>query len=145
MKKEIRPMAWASGASGVPLGAFGFVFCETAAERATVLVLAAVFNGRRRAHLQGQTVADEARRGRLAVHRLVLRPVDRDRALLREAGGEKPLRILRRRPELPWWLLGTSMVATSFSSDTPLAVTGIVIKDGIAGNCCGGTSCSAGR
>ena len=36
--------------------------------------------------------------------------------------------------KLPWWLLGTSMVATSFSSDTPLAVTGIVIKDGIAGN-----------
>ncbi len=35
---------------------------------------------------------------------------------------------------LPWWLLGTSMVATSFSSDTPLAVAGIVIKDGISGN-----------
>lgn len=35
---------------------------------------------------------------------------------------------------LPWWLLGTSMVATSFAADTPLAVTGIVIKDGIAGN-----------
>jgi Na+/proline symporter len=35
---------------------------------------------------------------------------------------------------LPWWLLGTSMVATTFSSDTPLAVTGIVIKDGISGN-----------
>jgi solute:Na+ symporter, SSS family len=35
---------------------------------------------------------------------------------------------------LPWWLLGTSMVATSFSSDTPLAVTGIVVKDGVAGN-----------
>ncbi len=35
---------------------------------------------------------------------------------------------------LPWWLLGTSMVATSFSADTPLAVTGIVIKDGVAGN-----------
>ncbi len=35
---------------------------------------------------------------------------------------------------LPWWLLGTSMVATSFSSDTPLAVTGIVIKDGVSGN-----------
>jgi solute:Na+ symporter, SSS family len=35
---------------------------------------------------------------------------------------------------LPWWLLGTSMVATSFSSDTPLAVTGIVLKDGVAGN-----------
>jgi SSS family solute:Na+ symporter len=35
---------------------------------------------------------------------------------------------------LPWWLLGTSMVATTFSSDTPLAVTGIVVKEGIAGN-----------
>ena len=35
---------------------------------------------------------------------------------------------------LPWWILGTSMVATSFASDTPLAVTGIVIKDGISGN-----------
>jgi SSS family transporter len=35
---------------------------------------------------------------------------------------------------LPWWLLGTSMVATTFAADTPLAVTGIVIKDGIAGN-----------
>lgn len=35
---------------------------------------------------------------------------------------------------LPWWLLGTSMVATSFSADTPLAVTGIVVKDGVAGN-----------
>jgi SSS family solute:Na+ symporter len=35
---------------------------------------------------------------------------------------------------LPWWLLGTSMVATTFSSDTPLAVTGIVVKDGVSGN-----------
>ena len=35
---------------------------------------------------------------------------------------------------LPWWLLGTSMVATTFAADTPLAVTGIVIKDGISGN-----------
>ncbi len=35
---------------------------------------------------------------------------------------------------LPWWLLGTSMVATSFSADTPLAVTGIVLKDGVSGN-----------
>ncbi len=35
---------------------------------------------------------------------------------------------------LPWWLLGTSMVATSFAADTPLAVTGIVLKDGISGN-----------
>ena len=35
---------------------------------------------------------------------------------------------------LPWWLAGTSMVATTFASDTPLAVTEIVVKDGISGN-----------
>ncbi len=33
-----------------------------------------------------------------------------------------------------WWLAGTSMVATTFSADTPLLVTGIVYKQGIAGN-----------
>lgn len=35
---------------------------------------------------------------------------------------------------LPWWIAGTSMVATTFAADTPLAVTGLVIKKGIAGN-----------
>ncbi len=35
---------------------------------------------------------------------------------------------------LPWWLVGTSMVATTFAADTPLAVTGMVARDGIAGN-----------
>ena len=35
---------------------------------------------------------------------------------------------------LPWWLAGTSMVATSFSVDTPLFVTGIVRTDGIQAN-----------
>jgi SSS family solute:Na+ symporter len=35
---------------------------------------------------------------------------------------------------LPWWLAGTSMVATTFAADTPLAVTGLTIKDGLAGN-----------
>ncbi len=32
---------------------------------------------------------------------------------------------------LPWWVLGTSMVATTFAADTPLAVTGFVRHDGI--------------
>jgi Na+/proline symporter len=36
--------------------------------------------------------------------------------------------------ELPWWLAGTSMVATTFASDTPLAITGIVRTQGIWGN-----------
>lgn len=35
---------------------------------------------------------------------------------------------------LPWWIAGTSMVATTFGADTPLAVTEIVKKNGIAGN-----------
>ncbi|QDT72322.1 sodium:solute symporter family protein [Lacipirellula limnantheis] len=34
----------------------------------------------------------------------------------------------------PWWLAGTSMVATTFAADTPLAVTELVAKNGIAGN-----------
>lgn len=36
--------------------------------------------------------------------------------------------------DVPWWLAGTSMVATTFAADTPLAVTGLVAKGGIAGN-----------
>ena len=35
---------------------------------------------------------------------------------------------------MPWWLAGTSMVATTFAADTPLAVTGLTVKYGIAGN-----------
>ncbi len=35
---------------------------------------------------------------------------------------------------LPWWLVGVSMVATTFAADTPLAITGIVARQGIAGN-----------
>jgi Na+/proline symporter len=34
---------------------------------------------------------------------------------------------------LPWWVLGTSIVATMFAADTPLAVTGLVGNDGISG------------
>jgi len=33
-----------------------------------------------------------------------------------------------------WWLAGTSMVATTFAADTPLLVTGLVYRQGIAGN-----------
>ena len=35
---------------------------------------------------------------------------------------------------MPWWLLGISMVATTFSADTPNLVTDIVRKNGVAGN-----------
>src|SRR5258706_15726008 len=36
--------------------------------------------------------------------------------------------------QLPWWLAGLSMVATTFAADTPLAVTELVGQNGIAGN-----------
>ena len=35
---------------------------------------------------------------------------------------------------MPWLLAATSMVATTFAADTPLAVTGLVAKNGLAGN-----------
>src|SRR5512136_1524963 len=35
---------------------------------------------------------------------------------------------------VPWWLAGLSMVATTFSSDTPNLVTNIVRSNGVAGN-----------
>jgi Na+/proline symporter len=35
---------------------------------------------------------------------------------------------------LPWWIAGTSLVATSFAADTPLAITEIVAEKGLAGN-----------
>lgn len=35
---------------------------------------------------------------------------------------------------MPWWLLGISMVATTFSADTPNLVTQFVREDGISGN-----------
>ncbi|HEV3486394.1 MAG TPA: hypothetical protein VG106_13370 [Vicinamibacterales bacterium] len=35
---------------------------------------------------------------------------------------------------VPWWLAGVSMVATTFAADTPLAVTGMVAVNGVAGN-----------
>ena len=51
----------------------------------------------------------------------------------RRAGGDLRQFFLSGR-NLPWWLSGTSMVATTFAADTPLAVTGIVAASGVAGN-----------
>ena len=44
---------------------------------------------------------------------------------------------------VPWWLAGTSMVATTFAADTPLAVTGMVAVGGSPGTGCGGASSRA--
>ena len=54
-------------------------------------------------------------------------------AFARRAGGSTSDFFLSGR-NVPWWLAGTSMVATTFGADTPLAVTGMVARSGIAGN-----------
>ncbi|MGH9577083.1 MAG: sodium:solute symporter family transporter, partial [Terriglobales bacterium] len=51
----------------------------------------------------------------------------------RRAGGSMQEYFVSGR-EVPWWLAGTSMVATTFAADTPLLVTGLVFRYGIAGN-----------
>src|SRR5262249_59472233 len=51
----------------------------------------------------------------------------------RRARGSPPEFFLSGR-DVPWWLAGTSMVATTFAADTPLVVTGMVARYGIAGN-----------
>ncbi|NIP80163.1 MAG: hypothetical protein GWM90_13450, partial [Gemmatimonadetes bacterium] len=43
----------------------------------------------------------------------------------RRAGEDREAFFLSGR-KLPWWLLGTSMVATTFSTDTPNLVTDLV-------------------
>ncbi|MHC5068662.1 MAG: sodium:solute symporter family transporter, partial [Planctomycetota bacterium] len=52
---------------------------------------------------------------------------------MRQAGKSEGEFFLGGR-SMPWWLLGFSMVATTFSTDTPNFVTNVVRKDGVAGN-----------
>jgi len=54
-------------------------------------------------------------------------------AVARRAQGSTSDYFLSGR-SLPWWLAGTSMVATTFAADTPLAVTELVARHGVAGN-----------
>jgi Na+/proline symporter len=54
-------------------------------------------------------------------------------AVARRAGRSTTDYFLSGR-HMPWWLLGTSMVATTFSTDTPNLVTDIVRQNGVAGN-----------
>ena len=52
-------------------------------------------------------------------------------ARVRRCGGD---RCFLSGRSVPWWLAGTSMVATTFGADTPLVVTGLIYKQGIEGN-----------
>ena len=49
-------------------------------------------------------------------------------------GGRNVAEFFLSGRNVPWWLAGISMVATTFAVDTPLAVTGFVVQHGIAGN-----------
>jgi len=51
----------------------------------------------------------------------------------RRAGRDTTSFFLSNR-QMPWWLLGVSMVATTFSTDTPNLVTEIVRSNGVSGN-----------
>lgn len=48
--------------------------------------------------------------------------------------GRSPEQFFAAGRSLPWWLAGTSIAATMFASDTPLAIAGLVATEGIAGN-----------
>jgi len=49
-------------------------------------------------------------------------------------GGESLSEYFLSGRNVPWWLAGVSMVATTFAADTPLVVTGLVVANGVAGN-----------
>ena len=54
--------------------------------------------------------------------------------IVSKKSGESTSHFFLSGRNMPWWLLGLSMVATTFSTDTPNLVTEIVRKDGVAGN-----------
>ncbi|HET9424425.1 MAG TPA: sodium:solute symporter family protein [Gemmatimonadaceae bacterium] len=49
-------------------------------------------------------------------------------------GGESLDEYFLSGRQVPWWLAGGAMVATTFAADTPLVVTGLVASKGVAGN-----------
>jgi SSS family solute:Na+ symporter len=54
--------------------------------------------------------------------------------LFTKKGGESLEEYFISGRQVPWWLAGASMVATTFAADTPLVVTGLVVANGVAGN-----------
>lgn len=54
-------------------------------------------------------------------------------AVARQSGKDSKSFFLSDR-NMPWWLLGVSMVATTFAADTPNFVSGIIREDGVYGN-----------
>src|SRR5579862_3612234 len=52
----------------------------------------------------------------------------------RKRAGKSTSEFFASGRSVPWWLAGLSMVATTFSSDTPNLVTDIVRRQGVSGN-----------
>lgn len=55
-------------------------------------------------------------------------------AIVARQAGKNSTEFFAAGKNMPWWLLGVSMVATTFSTDTPNLVTNIVRTNGVAGN-----------
>ncbi|MFM8780203.1 MAG: Na+:solute symporter, partial [Gemmatimonadota bacterium] len=53
---------------------------------------------------------------------------------LARRAGESTAEFFTSGRAAPWWLIGISMVATTFSTDTPNLVTDLVRQGGVAGN-----------
>jgi len=54
--------------------------------------------------------------------------------LTSKKSGESSKEFFLSGRNMPWWMLGISMVATTFSADTPNLVTNIVRENGVSGN-----------
>jgi SSS family solute:Na+ symporter len=54
--------------------------------------------------------------------------------LFMRRGGRNTAEFFTSGRAAPWWLIGVSMVATTFSADTPNLVSDIVRRNGVAGN-----------
>lgn len=54
--------------------------------------------------------------------------------MVSKKSGQNPAEYFLSGRTMPWWLLGVSMVATTFSTDTPNLVTDIVRTNGVSGN-----------
>jgi Na+/proline symporter len=54
--------------------------------------------------------------------------------LLRKISGRNKEEYFLAGRNIPWWLAGISIVATTFAADTPLAICGIIASKGLSGN-----------
>ena len=54
--------------------------------------------------------------------------------LFRKISGKNKEEYFVAGRNIPWWLAGISIVATTFAADTPLAICGIIARKGLSGN-----------